>query len=66
MTLEELMLHLLLQKHWKRVCTIPSQFAYREGRSCRDAFLSMQHQIPKVMDHKEFSAVKLFPMDFNK
>ena len=55
-----------LQKHWKRLCTFPSQFAYWEGRSCRDAFLSMQHQIPKVMDHKEFSAVKLFPMDFNK
>ena len=42
----------------------PSQFAYREGRSCTDALLTMQHQILKFMDHKKCNAVRLFAMDF--
>ena len=43
-----------------------TQFAYREGSSCTDSLLTMQHQILKVLDHGECSAVRLFAMAFSK
>ena len=44
----------------------PTQFAYREGGSCIDALLTMQHEILKSLDQKGRNAVRVLAMDFSK
>ena len=43
-----------------------SQFAYRQGGSCVNALLKMQHVYLKALDKQENEAVRLFTMDFAK
>ena len=43
-----------------------SQFAYREGRNCTSALLTIQHQICRYLDDNNCKAVRLFTMDFSK
>ena len=43
-----------------------TQFAYREGGSCTNALLSIQHKVNQYLDTPECKAVRLFAMDFNK
>ena len=43
-----------------------SQFAYREGSSCTDALLLIQHKVCKLLDDPNCMAVKMFTMDFDK
>ena len=43
-----------------------SQFAYRQGGSCVNALLKMQHVYLKALDKHENEAVRLFTMDFAK
>ena len=41
-------------------------FAYREGGSCTDALIMIQHKVCKHLDDPECKAVRLFAMDFSK
>ena len=41
-------------------------FAYREGGSCTDALIMIQHKVCKYLDDPECKAVRLFAMDFSK
>ena len=43
-----------------------TQFAYRNGGSCTDALLSMQHFMYTYLDDPNCVAVRLFTMDFSK
>ena len=43
-----------------------SQFAYREGGSCTDALVMMQHKVCKFLDDPNCVAVRMFTMDFSK
>ena len=43
-----------------------TQFAYREGVSCMNALLSIQHYVNKYLDSQECRAVRLLAMDFSK
>ena len=43
-----------------------SQFAYREGSSCTDALILIQHKVCKFLDDPNCMAVKMFTMDFDK
>ena len=43
-----------------------TQFAYRTGKSCIDALLSMQHTVFSYLDDPKCKAVRLFAMDFSK
>ena len=45
---------------------LDSQFAYREGRSCKDALLLIQNKICKFLDDPKCKAVRMFAMDFSK
>ena len=49
-----------------RVSLSPTQFAYREGGSCIEALLTMQHEILKSLDQKGRNAVRVLAMDFSK
>ena len=43
-----------------------SQFAYREGGSCTDALVMIQHKVCKFLDDPNCVAVRMFTMDFSK
>ena len=43
-----------------------SQFAYREGGSCTDALVMIQHKVCKFLDDPNGIAVRMFTMDFRK
>ena len=44
-----------------------SQFAYREGGSCTDALIAIQHAVRnQYLDDPQCTAVRLYAMDFNK
>ena len=43
-----------------------TQFAYREGGSCTDALIMIQHKVCKFLDDPECKAVRIFAMDFSK
>lgn len=43
-----------------------TQFAYRTGGSCTDAFLSMQHTVYRYLDDPKCKTVRLFAMDVSK
>ena len=43
-----------------------SQFVYREGSSCTDALILIQHKVCKFLDDPNCMAVKMFTMDFDK
>ena len=43
-----------------------SQFVYREGSSCTDALILIQHKECKFLDDPNCMAVKMFTMDFDK
>ena len=43
-----------------------SQFAYREGGSCTDALIAIQHAVNQYLDDPQCTAVRLYAMDFSK
>ena len=43
-----------------------SQFAYREGGSCTDALIAIQHAVNQYLDDPQCTAVRLYGMDFSK
>lgn len=43
-----------------------TQFAYRQAGSCTNALLAIQHQTYKYLDSSDYSAVRIFTMDFSK
>ena len=43
-----------------------SQFAYKQGGSCTDALIAIQHTVNKFLDNPKWKAVRLFAIDFNK
>ena len=43
-----------------------SQSAYREGGSCTDAHVMIQHEVCKFLDDPNCIAVRMFTMDFSK
>ena len=43
-----------------------SQFAYREGGSCTDALIAIQHAVNQYLDDPQCTAVRLYTMDFSK
>ena len=42
-----------------------SQFAYREGGSCTDALIAIQHAVNQYLDDPQCTAVRLYAMDFS-
>lgn len=45
---------------------MPTQFAYREGGSCIDALLSIQHGVLTYLDNPACKRVRIFSMDVSK
>ena len=43
-----------------------SQFAYKEGGSCTDALVMIQHKVCNFLDDPNYVAVRMFTMDFSK
>lgn len=43
-----------------------NQFAYKNGESCGNALIKMQHEILSALDNLFNKAVRLFTMDFSK
>ena len=43
-----------------------AHFGYREGGSCTNVLLSIQHKVNKYLDIQECRAVRLFAIDFSK
>ena len=43
-----------------------SQFAYREGGSCMDGLIAIQHAVNQYLDDPHCTAVRLYAMDFSK
>lgn len=44
----------------------PSQFAYRDGGSCTNALLTIQHRVLSFLDNPACKGARLFSMDFSK
>ena len=42
----------------------PTQYAYREGCNCTDAFINLQYNCLKALDDRKCRYVRLFAMDF--
>ena len=45
---------------------MPTQFAYREGGSCIDALLSIQHGVLSYLDNPASKGVRIFSIDVSK
>ena len=46
--------------------SVRPEFAYKNGESCGNALIKMQHEILSALDNLFNKAVRLFTMDFSK
>ena len=43
-----------------------SQFAYREGGSCTDVLIAIQHAVNQYLDDPQCTAIRLYAINFSK
>ena len=43
-----------------------SQFAYREGGSCTDVLIAIQHAVNQYLDDPQCTAIQLYAINFSK
>ena len=58
--------YLFLAKSRSRISLAPSQFPCRDGGSCTNALLTIQHRVLSFLDNPDCKEVRLFSMDFSK
>ena len=58
--------YLFLAKSRSRISLALSQFPCRDGGSCTNALLTIQHRVLSFLDNPDCKGVRLFSMDFSK